>query len=173
MPNWDSTRSFTILEEFTGVALLEEVVIGSFICRRCFGKFREYHEHVSSAKQLRSELTSLFFKIQPDFSATAHQEIHKEKPKIKQTFTCAVCGKILPSGAKLRDHSTVHSDKRSFCCPHDGLSFKTKDNLNQHLRTHVNFKLECDHCGKLLKNKTTMSRHMREHSQSKVFRCQR
>lgn len=91
----------------------------------------------------------------------------------KLEHICNVCGKRFGSIAKHRDHQTVHSGERNFICPHDGLAFKTKDNLNQHLKTHANVRFGCDHCGKLLKSRTTLNRHMNEHRAATSIKCTR
>lgn len=132
---------------------------------------------MGKAEKVKNELFLLYASDRKtegdDLHNTIPDNLRRRKKKERKEFSCEVCGKSIPSAAKLRDHLTVHTDKRIHICPHDGLCFKTKDNLKQHLNTHSSIKYECDHCGKLLKNKTTLGRHMNEHNRSKTSNCPR
>jgi hypothetical protein len=187
---------FVIIEKLMDVSLSEQTISGAFICRDCFSKFNEWNNLIARSKQIQDELVHLYNDRRSskqvfshisnwdeceseiviscsmeDSSAISLETPSKKLHKTLKEFSCKICGKIMPSAAKLRDHLTVHSKSRNFICPHDGLSFKTKDNLNQHLKTHSRSKYECDHCGQLMKSKTTLNRHMNRHNKSKMFEC--
>ena len=80
--------------------------------------------------------------------------------KVKET-ECKICHEILPSVAANTNHFQEEHGEPATCefCPN--IEFKTRTNLNRHMRTvHGGKNMECSTCGKQFNRTDALNRHM-------------
>ncbi|CAB4055810.1 KRAB [Lepeophtheirus salmonis] len=64
-----------------------------------------------------------------------------------------------PLNSSEEDECAPTTSHRTFLCPSCPKSFKTKSNLNQHLRTHMPQKFICESCGRILFSESGLRYH--------------
>ena len=90
-------------------------------------------------------------------------------------FTCTQegCSASFFTKIELRAHLSSH-EAREFGCAECGLSFRTRNCLQKHVRIHdASARYQCTHpfCGKVFTRKSNLTRHAKIHSGSKEYRC--
>ena len=91
-----------------------------------------------------------------------------EKP-----YVCSICDKRFAQKISLQKHQTTHSDERKFkcnICP-DERYFKTKNQLNVHMKFHYEPSHQCEVCLKKFCIKADLVRHSRTHTGVKPHAC--
>ena len=95
-----------------------------------------------------------------------HYRIHTvEKP-----FVCQTCNRKFAVKSALVRHQATHSDVRSFkcsICP-ESRYFKTKTNLNQHMKFHFEIKIACSHCKYKTHTKQNLVKHEKSNKKHKL-----
>lgn len=93
---------------------------------------------------------------------------HTTKPK----YSCEICGDVLITPSKLKEHRNVHLNIKDFVCNICNKSFIRKDNLRNHLRVHTGVKpYSCEFCQKSFGHYTDMKRHRYIHTGEYPFKC--
>lgn len=102
-----------------------------------------------------------------------HMRIHtRETP-----YTCNICAKTFSRSDWLAKHMDIHRDKRQarekkYPCDHCEKKYKSKVNLQNHLRTHTGERpFPCAICERRFYNKTDLTRHLMCHSDDRPFAC--
>ena len=78
---------------------------------------------------------------------------------------CSTCGKRFAEKSTLQNHQATHSEERKHkcaICP-EGRFFKTKGQLNEHMKFHFEPEHECKQCGKKFHQSAGLARHMKTH----------
>ena len=86
---------------------------------------------------------------------------------------CSTCDKKFAHKANLQNHETTHSDERKFKCEicQDERYFKTKQDLNNHMKFHYEPSYQCQVCQKSFHCKKDLNRHMRTHTGENPYLC--
>lgn len=72
------------------------------------------------------------------YSSPINRKRHVDCMHLKlKDFTCSVCQRRLSSKQNYREHVSIHTGERPFCCSHCGLSFRQGSQLSQHKKTHI------------------------------------
>ena len=96
---------------------------------------------------------------------------HTNKQPITKLEFCTICKKGYSTAKYLQIHMRVHSDKKLTCkfCP---TSFESKQELNEHAKTHVNERpFLCSECGLRFVRNDYLVIHMRRHKGEKPYKC--
>lgn len=95
-----------------------------------------------------------------------HLKCHKDRNKI---FNCADCDKTFTSTKTLLIHSTkMHTSEETHKCSQCHKVFNTKDDLVEHLNTHVE-SYPCSYCEKTFNKKSKLQVHIQIHLNR--FKC--
>ncbi|KAL7632089.1 UNVERIFIED_CONTAM: hypothetical protein RMT77_017603 [Armadillidium vulgare] len=78
--------------------------------------------------------------------------------------------KSKPQRAKVHQQSIREYHLEDLCCRYCNFSFKSKDELKTHLKTHKR-KFKCAHCSYESNLKSVLKRHMLTHSNIKLYKC--
>src|SRR6201990_598488 len=79
--------------------------------------------------------------------------------------------KIRPQSSVTRDQSLEESHLENLICRFCNFSFKSKDKLKSHLKTHEKRKFKCAHCSYECNSKLLLKPHLLIHSNVKLFKC--
>ena len=93
----------------------------------------------------------------------------------KKWFQCAECGKKMEDISKLARHSALHTDLRPYRCTTCHKSYKTRDMLNKHRKTHLPreqvWKVSCPYCGKRFASRPERDKHVNIHTGERNKKC--
>ncbi|XP_040177975.1 zinc finger protein 629-like [Rana temporaria] len=82
-------------------------------------------------------------------------------------YSCLGCGKSFRTKSELQIHLRSHTSV-TFNCSECGKSFKKESELLTHQRIHT---YSCSECGKPFSKKRNLIRHMKSHSSERLFPC--
>lgn len=131
-------------------------------CGKKFGMKRILDNHIrnihSNEKNFQCLQCLKYFKT--DAALYNHQLIHKQS-----SFACEFCDKKFHYKHNLEVHRLLHSEERKYSCNHCASTFKTRNYLSKHLKSHFNgaksfFCTQCDF-------RTTQKRYLAEHIKRK------
>ena len=92
-----------------------------------------------------------------------HKLMHKDAQK---TYTCRICGEVFTNTTEMRQHRSVHRERRHKC-EYCDKSFFTSTKLRNHTRVHTDERpYACEVCGKGFKRMDHLREHARTHSRS-------
>lgn len=98
-----------------------------------------------------------------------------QSPK-KKIYKCAIeeCGKTFQHLTSIIMHERcVHSDERSFTCEICSKSFKTRSNLNVHIKMHKNQRdHHCSTCKQSFFTSSHLKAHVKIHLLEKSYKCE-
>ena len=109
--------------------------------------------------------------------ARVHADVEQTKIELLQ---CHQCGKTMRDRSAFARHVLRHSDHRPFVCAQCGKSYKLKEYLTYHERTHLVERkprpaapssFQCDTCGAVKKTKQAYAKHLRTHESPKALVC--
>lgn len=104
----------------------------------------------------------------PNAYYSHNHRYHTTKPKYK----CDICGDMLITPSKLKEHRNVHLNIKDFVCNVCNKTFIRKDNLRNHLRVHTGAKpYVCEYCNKSFGHYTDWKRHGYIHTGEYPFKC--
>ena len=93
----------------------------------------------------------------------------------KKWFQCGECGKKMEDISKLARHSALHTDLRPYRCTTCHKSYKTRDMLNKHRKTHLPreqvWKVSCPYCGKRFASRPERDKHVNIHTGERNKKC--
>lgn len=90
----------------------------------------------------------------------------------KRRFQCHLCPQSFKSRGNLNQHMRVHTGERPHQCPSCDKSFSTKYILSQHLRIHTGERpYQCSFCPQRFAWHSYLSEHQRVHTGEKPFKC--
>ncbi|KAL7631889.1 UNVERIFIED_CONTAM: hypothetical protein RMT77_017800 [Armadillidium vulgare] len=100
-------------------------------------------------------------------------EVHQQNMKKchVENFRCRYCSFSFKSKDELKTHLKTHN-KRKFKCAHCSYESNLKSVLKNHLLTHSNTKLyKCSDCSYECNRKGSLKLHMLTHTNVKLFKC--
>ncbi len=84
--------------------------------------------------------------------------------RVRSSFQCSQCSKVLSRAESLKNHMRTHSDERPFACEACPKSFKLKMHLVAHRRIHTGERPFCCRvCNKSFAQSFSLKRHLRMH----------
>ncbi|KAL7630251.1 UNVERIFIED_CONTAM: hypothetical protein RMT77_019606 [Armadillidium vulgare] len=105
----------------------------------------------------------------PQRAAVVHQQSIKKNHVEK--LSCRYCKFSFKSKDELKTHLKTHN-KRMFKCAHCSYESNFKSNLKNHILTHSNTKLyKCSYCSFECNRKGNLKRHILTHTNVKLFKC--
>lgn len=71
------------------------------------------------------------------YSSPINRKRHVDCIHLKlKDFTCSICRRQLSSKQNYREHLSIHTGERPFCCSQCDLCFRQGSQLSQHKKTH-------------------------------------
>ena len=136
-----------------------------FKCRtsdKRFSSKSNLNQHTKIHEEIKAFKCDVCFKaFNQKSNLTQHYKTHTgEKP-----FSCQVCDKSFARKDILVQHQATHSDVRSFkcsICP-EGRSFKTKNQLGNHMVYHYEPKFTCSRCYFKAHISSNLKKHEKSH----------
>uniref|UniRef100_A0A182IJ73 C2H2-type domain-containing protein n=1 Tax=Anopheles atroparvus TaxID=41427 RepID=A0A182IJ73_ANOAO len=143
-----------------------------WVCKRCNLRFdakRELNQHKRSThRDFMCDTCGMAFDC--SFSLQMHRKRHE---KVRQ-YKCEYCPMDYYTRAEKALHvRQAHLKAFEVNCPVCALPFRTKQTLNQHMKTHTDLRTHtCTVCGFSFKSHTHLSRHMKGVHQGVQFTCE-
>ncbi|XP_020294974.1 zinc finger protein 32-like [Pseudomyrmex gracilis] len=126
----------------------------SYRCQKCGNRFstqKKLNAHKKVLLSLRPyecDICDKTFKTKANL--LNHSKFHQsdsEKPSKNQ-----ICGKRLSTKQSSTEHEAVHSSLRPFNCAICDQPFKTKTNLQIHIKRHFKYPFKCQMCGNVFES---------------------
>ncbi|XP_035791228.1 zinc finger protein 62 homolog [Anopheles albimanus] len=137
------------------------------IYRRSFVMHQERHKKTDRLPQ-----RSLICKRCQSAFAT-RKELIKHKRSEHRDFMCDTCGLAFEQKFALEMHRTRHDQKRQFKCDYCPLEYYTKPEKLLHIKqVHLKvFEVKCPDCGLLFKTKNELNQHVKSHTDTRTYTC--
>ncbi|XP_077322662.1 uncharacterized protein LOC143956322 [Lithobates pipiens] len=103
----------------------------------------------------------------PSTDPSNPEEPHEGDHRGGGLYSCLGCGKSFRTKSELQIHLRSHTSV-TFICSECGKSFKKESELLTHQRIHT---YSCSECGKPFSKKRNLIRHMKSHSSQRLFPC--
>lgn len=94
-------------------------------------------------------------------------------PKELPIYGCQVCGKQCRCLSQLQEHEAQHENKRQRLCSQCGMRFNSENTLRSHIYNVHNLekKYTCTHCSKTFKQNQQLEIHVRTHVNYRPYKC--
>lgn len=177
------------LEEHFGSHDLSEIRFPCHLCDLKFLKFKTLEKHLlvhlnksfhdinwqsEDLVQLRKEIQNVFEAESEEFGTsrassecddTKNEDLESTEPQTKKQnfYQCNIDGCLRTfryRTSQIMHEKCIHSDERSFTCEICSKTFKTKSNLNVHIKVHKN---QRDHHCQICKQSFFTSSHLKAH----------
>ncbi|XP_050095875.1 zinc finger protein 184-like [Anopheles aquasalis] len=101
------------------------------------------------------------------------KELIKHKRSEHRDFMCDTCGLAFEQKFALEMHRTRHGQKRQFKCDYCPLEYFTKPEKLLHIKqVHLKvFEVKCPDCGLLFKTKNELNQHIKSHTDTRTYMC--
>ncbi|XP_049547105.1 PR domain zinc finger protein 5-like [Anopheles darlingi] len=101
------------------------------------------------------------------------KELIKHKRSEHRDFMCDTCGLAFEQKFALDMHRTRHDQKRQFKCDYCPLEYYTKPEKLLHIKqAHLKvFEVKCPDCGLLFKTKNELNQHVKSHTDTRTYMC--
>ncbi|KAL7635506.1 UNVERIFIED_CONTAM: hypothetical protein RMT77_014575 [Armadillidium vulgare] len=132
-------------------------------------KFDTQHRLIINASEIEKDFEVKCTSRNKPQRAVVNQQIIKKYHLEK--FSCKYCNFSFKSKDELKTHLKTHN-KRKFKCAHCSYECNSKSILKKHILTHSNIKLnKCSYCSYKCNRKDNLKIHMRTHAEVKLFKC--
>ncbi|KAL7632926.1 UNVERIFIED_CONTAM: hypothetical protein RMT77_016753 [Armadillidium vulgare] len=132
-------------------------------------KFNTQHSLMMNAAEEEKDLEVKSTSRSKPQRSIVHQQSIKKCHQ--ENLSCRYCKFSFKSKDELKTHLKTHN-KRKFKCAHCSFESNFKTSLKNHLMTHSNEKLfKCSDCSYECYQKGSLKRHMLTHSNLKLFKC--
>ncbi|XP_037811362.1 zinc finger protein 23 [Lucilia sericata] len=138
-------------------------------CEECDKRFKT--EHLLLAHKHKQHNGQVPFRCRYCGHGFIHQSSHKmhENRHIKlHVWPCSNCLYQASSKSDYIKHLATHSSRQPYKCNICGLAYKTKTNLNVHLKSHSLPAYECEFCKKKFYEKYRYKRHIWLHEEQEM-----
>ncbi|XP_065365027.1 zinc finger protein 652-like [Calliphora vicina] len=141
------------------------------ICSKEFKRKSHLDDHVRTVhEKLRAFKCSHCTK---SFASNSSKRVHELTHTDEFPFACEWCGKRFRQSFRLKVHSEIHTTKPELLCPICKRSQKTAKDLEEHLRSHDDKRLQCPSCGKLFLRSSHLKDHYNAvHLKLRPFKCE-
>nr|XP_054920018.1 zinc finger protein 436-like isoform X1 [Dermacentor andersoni] len=144
-------------------------------CESC-GKL--YHRAHHLVRHYRTHTNEKPYKCEicdKSFRRSDHLSIHKRNHIDEKPYKCKICGKSVSNAWTLRAHQLTHSEERPHVCHSCTTTFKTKGNLNRHLKLNCRYgAFVCDIGNLFCMDNLGLSHHRQTmHGDNTLYECMR
>jgi transcription elongation factor Elf1 len=133
-------------------------------------KTKTYLIHHIRAEHVKDDRTTLLCSLCGIDFPNKFMLIQHGKVKHADMVACRLCQKMVKPLCMPYHMKQVHASERNFLCTTCSATFKTKDNLKDHMKTH-NKALACDVCDKRFARRFQLTEHRLLHNDPSAFTC--
>lgn len=140
----------------------------AFRCTQCFRAFTQnvaLKKHLKNSVCLKKSLKNL------NQVSNTSEESCEEEPVEEKKSVCPYCDRSFLKPSDCDRHILTHTNERKFKCIRDDCNktFKLKNTLERHLKTHERQTFTCKSCSSTYKSLKALQYHMRLHSSRHTF----
>ncbi|KAK7076147.1 hypothetical protein SK128_007361 [Halocaridina rubra] len=152
-----------------------KIPVRCYVCKSTFDHSGDLEIHCMEAHQLK-EAHFMCIHCPQKFSKVSSITSHMRKKHRDSLQRCPKCKKLYSSHYLWTRHMLVHTNMRPFTCTECDKKFKSKNELNNHKKTHKpceeRYTHCCEVCGKRFTQKANLENHLKLHSGKRPFACE-
>jgi len=149
------------------------------VCHKPFPTLFAVRQHLRTCLKAGRQLEVRVQRLTVEQVSTQLSSTDVSAPVTQELYLCSHrgCQIIFPTAVQLEFHMQVHKDKRAFLCGNCGKCCLNREELADHVKSHIPIKplrpVECKMCGKKFANRARNLQHMSRHvtNISGVVKC--
>lgn len=150
--------------------LVKEEVEKECLCQTCGEVFSTKKAHQTHVRQHKKEKEK---KMGDEPKPSTVKKVFNEFTDNKpKSFHCDLCGKSFRGKDTLQRHVRTHTGEKNYICEICSKGFYTKSEINRHVRYHrKHYRYICSICAKGFVDKTRFRHHMMAHKNVRPHKC--